>query len=174
MAWQDEMGTLLRVLVNDTAATVYSDDSVEQTLAAAAFQVANEMAFAREYEVSVADATIDPDPTAGDTRDDAFANLVTLKAACILDRGAAILAASQAIAVKDGPSAIDLRDRLKGKLRLLEKGGWCAAYEDAKLEYLTGQAGPGTAGAAVLTPFRLVANGGWGQTSDPRDRELYP
>lgn len=165
MAWDEEMLTILRVMVNDQAESVYSDASLKTTLLVAAFQVNQELDFARDYTVSIMGETISPDPTLDDSRDDSFVNLACLKAACITDRGGAILAARQAIAVKDGASAIDLRGNLQGKLRLLEKGGWCAVYQDAKFEYLT-NASKSIAGAAIMTPFRLYAYGGY----TPRER----
>ncbi len=157
MSWQTELTTILRVLVNDSAGTLYSDTTLQTTLAVAARQVGLEMTFSKIYVVTIADPlVITPDPTddIGLNRDDSFNNLTTLKAACIIDHGAAILAAKQAIAVKDGSSSIDLRGIMLGKLKLLEKG-WCAVYDDAKLEYKLGAVV--IAGAAVMTPFRLFA-----------------
>jgi hypothetical protein len=155
MAWDEEMLLVVRVMVNDQEAQTYTDDSLLRLILVAAFQVAQELPFPLDYRADVVNETLTPDPTMG-TRDESFINLVCLKAACIADRGAAILAAKQAIAVKDGTSAIDLRGNLQGKLKLLEKG-WCAVYTDAKAEYLTTQSG-GIAGAAVMTPFRLYAH----------------
>jgi hypothetical protein len=159
MAWDDDLTTILRVLVADTNSVTYTDDTLEQTLVVAAFQVLQQLDFAQTYTVSIANVTIVPDPTVSPTKDDAFSNLVCLKAACITDRGAAITAANRAIAVRDGSSSIDLRTILEGKLKLL-KQGWCAVYEEARTEYLTTQGGE--AGAAIMTPFRTIARGGYG------------
>lgn len=156
MAWQTELVELLRVMVNDLADTpTYSDYRLQRVLVVAAFQVSTELDFSRDFVVDVTAQTITPDPTDGDDRNDAFTNLVCMKAACITDRGEAAAAAKQAIAVRDGTSAIDLRGNLQGKLKLLEKG-WCAAYDDAKLEYQAGQVH--TAGAAIIGPFRFWLN----------------
>lgn len=156
MAWTDDMTTILRVLVADPASTTYTDDTLQQTLVVAAFQVIQQVTFDQAYTLSISNVTIVPDPTLTATQDDSFVNLVTLKAACIVDRGAAITAANQAIFVRDGSSTIDLREILKGKLALLAKG-WCAVYEEARLEFLTNK--QSVAGAAVMTPFRTVATG---------------
>jgi hypothetical protein len=96
-----------------------------------------------------------------------------LKAACIIDRGAASIAAKQAIRVHDGNSSIDLRGAMIGKIALLKAGGWCAVYEDAKLEYQTGQVR--IAGAAIMSPFRLYAQGYSSQDSfsSPRSRDIF-
>lgn len=165
MSWDEDMVGILRVMVNDPESSVYTDARLEQLLLVGAFQVCQELDFSHDFVVNFPNETITPDPTEEATRDDSFVNLACLKAACIADRGGAILAARQAIAVKDGASAIDLRGNLQGKLRLLEKGGWCAVYQDAKLEYLT-NASKSIAGAAIMTPFRLYAYGGY----TPRER----
>jgi hypothetical protein len=174
MAWDEEMLTITRVLVNDVAATTYSDDSLLSVILVAAFQVQQELSLPADYQVSVTNGTLTPDPTVTLTKDDSFVNLACIKAACITDRGAAILAAQQAIAVKDGSSAIDLRGVLGGKLKLIEKG-WCAVYEDTKIEFLSTNAN-GIAGAIVMTPFRLYAQGGWthgNMFSNERQRNFY-
>ena len=168
MAWQDEMIPILRTLVADTSGDGYVDATLKQTLAVAAYQVVQQLSFANEYVIRVSTQTISPDPTDDATKDDSFVNLVTQKAACIIDRGSAITAASQAIAVKDGSSAIDLRDVYKGKLSLL-KQGWCAVYEDTKLEYQSGAYA--IAGACVMTPFRTWVSG---DCVPDRDRPFYP
>ncbi len=154
MAWQDFMTPMLRVMVNDIDATIYVDDTLEQTLMVAAFQVCGELSEFK-YVVDMDNVEIKPDPTKTLTRDDSFVNLVCIKAACIIDTGAAAKAASQAIAVKDGSSAIDLRGALSGRLALLEKG-WCNIFKDAKFSYQTQSIE--AAGAAILTPFRLYAS----------------
>lgn len=151
MAWEDEMLPILRCLINDIAEAAFSDDTLTSTLVVAAYQVVQQLTFPAEYTIKVSDQIISPDPTVDGSKDDAFINLVTQKAACIIDRGSAITAATQAIAVRDGSSAIDLRSVFAGKLELIKKG-WCAVYQDTKLEYQTGNFG--IAGAVVMSPFR--------------------
>lgn len=161
MDWT-ELTEILRVLVNDLDAVTYTDETLERILAVAARQVLQEMDFAYPYVVTIGDEPdITPDPTDDETptRDDSFINLLTIKAACIVDQGAATLAAKQAIAVKDGTSSIDLRTVMLGKLKLLEKG-WCAVYRDTKQEYQANSAS--IAGAMVMTPFRQYAQGFYG------------
>lgn len=157
MAWDLELPLVLRALVNDLDAVTFTDDRLLQVLVVAAFQVGQELTFRQKYTAKVSDVDLSPDPTEGPGRDDGYANLVTIKAACILDRGAAVVAANRAISVKDGSSAIDLREVFGAKLKLLEKG-WCAVYEDERVQHLMGQGGVVT-GAVVLSPFRLYAYG---------------
>jgi hypothetical protein len=158
VAWQDELVPLVRVFVNDTDATRFTDDRLEESIVAAARVVQMELAFDRVYACDHENVTITPDPTAAATRDDDFITLVAAKTGCIVDRGSAALAAEQAILVKDGTSVVDLREAFKAKLSLLEKG-WCAVYADLKSAYSSGPAGSLWLGRAVVTPFRLFAGG---------------
>lgn len=160
--WQIELGTVLRVLLNDLVVPYqYSDSRIYQLLTVSAQQVqASNVSFPLIYTVNIPDLTITPDPTDSDagTRDESFINLVTLKAACITTHGEARTAAKQGISIRDGSSAIDLRGPLEGRLKLIQIG-YCKAYEDSKLEYQTARIGV-VAGAAILTPFRVFAGFG--------------
>lgn len=147
------MVPLLRTYINDLDETSprYSDERLEGALVAAARLVVQELTFDNDYAMSVPNVTIAPDPTDAATRDEAFIDLVTVKAACVLDRGAAGLAAGQAIMVQDGSSRVDLRDAFKANLSLLEKG-WCAVYAEMAETYANGTYG--SYGIAIMTPFR--------------------
>jgi hypothetical protein len=172
MAWQDEADIILRALINDLDSTTYTDDRLEQILAVAAYQVLNDgLTFSQSFRADVVNIAIKPDPTddANQTRDDSFVNLFTIKAAGILDSGAAIVAANRALLAKDGASLIDLRDTFKAKLALMEKG-WNAVYEDQKLLYQVNSIQ--VAGAAIMTPFRLYAFGNYGWAEGARYRSL--
>lgn len=158
MAWPTEMTTVLRVMINDLdTPQTYTDQRLQQVLAVCAQIVTVEMNFSQPFQADVVAVSITPDPTdtVNGTRDNSFINLVCLKAACLTDRGKASLAAGQAVNVKDGTSSVDLRGVAQARLALLQKGGWCGAYEDEKFAYLAGQVR--TAGAAILSPFRIYA-----------------
>lgn len=161
MAWQDEMTTIVRTMVNDTSTTAptYTDDRVQGCIVVAARLVEMELDFRYVYKGDVIAVDITPDPTDSTsvppTRDENFINLACCKAASIIDRGSAMAAANQAIMVKDSTSVIDLRDAFKAKLSLLEKG-WSAVYDDMKEEYVNAQ-GAGTVGAIVMGPFRVYS-----------------
>lgn len=178
MAWQTEMTDYLRVLIGDMdEPPTFDDDKLAKVLLVSSRQVGLELNFSQRFVADIELTTISPDPTdtVGGTRDDSYVNLSCMKAASILDQGSAIIAASRAVAVKDGSSSVDLRSVFKAKLALIEKG-WSAVYADAKLEYQAGQVR--IAGAAVMTPFRLFAYGGYAQadgylTGDPRQRATY-
>ena len=155
--WQAEMITLLRVLVDDLSSPyTYTDGRMTQVLAVAAQLVTAELNFPYDFQVNIQALTITPNPTdrAG-TRDDNFINLVCIKAACLIERGESRKSVGQSIAIRDGSSSIDLRGSMDGRLKLLEKG-WCAVYEDTKLEYQASRNGA-IAGAAIMTPFRVFA-----------------
>lgn len=166
------MVTVVRVLIGDTSATPSnSDDSLEQLIVVAAMQVGLSMEFSQSFVADISNVKLTPDPTATATQDDAYVNLVCLKAACILDRSAATNASSQAIKVVDGRSSVDLTGIANYRSRLLEKGGWCTVYEQERLNYLSGQSR--LIGAMVTTPFRVWANGGSFYSPVPgREREL--
>lgn len=158
MAWQDDMTEVLRVMVNDLASERFTDDTLERSLVVAAFQVLRDASFSQSFVVSIAQSTILPDPTLEATRDDSFVNLVTLKAACIIDQGAAASGAATTVtSVTDGGTRIAFGDGFRDRIALL-KEGWCAEYKKALFDYKRGAAG--AAGHAVVTPFRLLVNGG--------------
>lgn len=177
MAWQDEMTTMLRYMLGDITEgkLVYSDDTLQNTILVGAIQVGNAVAFEMQYSASLSSGLLTPDPTFGPGKNTWFMDLVTLKAASILDRTEATLAARRAIIVRDGSSAIDLSKVADAKIRLLEKG-WIAAYDDAVFTYQY-QRTQNISGAAIMTPFRLYAQGGYSHTTlfggGARGRENY-
>jgi len=157
MLWQSEMTTLLRVLIDDLSANPnYTDGRLVQTLAVAAQIVITDIDFPVNYSVDIQGLTISPDPTVRNvSRDENFINLVCFKAACIIERSEARTSVRQGIAIRDRSSSIDLRGSMDGRLKLIEKG-WCAVYDEAKLDYQTGRSGV-IAGAAIIAPFRVFA-----------------
>jgi hypothetical protein len=164
--WQTEMVTILRHLINDLDATPkYNDGRLSELLIVSAQFVNTEVDFDQEYIIDVDNLLLTPDPTdrVANTRDDSFINLVCLKAACSMDQTEARIAAKQAVSIRDGKSAISLGGVLEGRLSLLKQGGWCEAYEKAKLEFQTNRAV--VAGAAIISPFRVY---GYDQTGEYR------
>jgi hypothetical protein len=155
--WEEELLLILRALINDLDSTRYSDDSLIKVLLVAAFQVAREpVSFTQDFEVSVVNETITPDPcdTANNTDDADFVNLACLKAACIIDTGSAILAANNAVAGKDMNAVqFDLKGVASATLALL-KQGWCATYKESLTDYIYGT---NSIGRVVMGPFRTFA-----------------
>lgn len=138
MAWDTTMVTIVRVLINDLDGSTYTDARIEQLLVVAAQFVQQELDFDTTYTITIDTPDIDPDPTVTATKDDAFTNFVTLKAACIADvstfRTKALLEGVKAVC---GPAALSVVGNLKGFQTLLEKGP-CAAYEELKQDYIFG------------------------------------
>lgn len=156
LSWQVPCIELLRVLINDLEDTpTYSDARLIRVLTVAAFQVLRECDFPQNFTVDIVASDITPDPTDedGGTNNDDFINLMCLKAACIIDTGAAIQAANNATAGKDTVSSWDLKGVAQHTIDLLSKG-YCATYSSALDDYLSGD---GVICAAVMGPFRTMA-----------------
>lgn len=156
MAWQTEMVTMLRRLVEEIGVCgTYDQDDLEEIILVAGQFVQTENLFNNSYTIDVDQLTFSPDPTEG-TKDNNFINLTVLKAACIIDKNEARLAAGRAFSFTDAGARVDLKGVLDGKLAML-KHGWCQEYEQAKMEYaLTNMT---NSAQAVLAPFRADSAG---------------
>tara|TARA_B100000085_G_scaffold271307_1_gene284628 strand:+ start:684 stop:1205 length:522 start_codon:yes stop_codon:yes gene_type:complete len=150
MAWQGQMSTMLRHIINDVDVTNYtfSNKRLETTLLVAAQLVRSEMDFSNDYSINVESCQLDPDPTDSSTQENDFVTLVVLKAACIVVGSEVRSESTNAISIKDGPSAIDLRG-VSNTLVVLYKD-LCSKYEKAVLDY---RAGRSIAGNAILGPY---------------------
>jgi len=149
MSWQGQMGTIVRYLIDDVDASnyTYSDKRIETTILVAAQLTQINVDFSKTYDVNVEDCTLDPDPTV-DPEDKAFITLICLHAACIIIGSAIRSESGNAISIKDGPSAIDLRG-VTQTLAVLYKD-LCEKYEQQLLAY---RAGNSLAGQAILGPY---------------------
>lgn len=156
MSWRDEMTTMLRYLINDVDETEYkySDDRLATTILVAARLMFLNCDFAQTYSINVNAITLAPDPTDSATPDEPFVILTCLRAACII-LGSEIKAESgNAISIKDGPSAIDLRG-VTATLTTLYKD-LSGKYDKLLLEY---RAGNSIGGAAILGPYSPGSRG---------------
>lgn len=151
MSWQGQMGTMLRYLINDTDDTNYkfSDQRIETTLLVAAQLTSVDASFPNNYQINVETCLLSPDPTDNDTKDNNFVNLVVLRAACVMLGSEIRSEASNAISIKDGPSAIDLRG-VAGTLSTLYTD-ICSKYEYLKENYKKGVALD--VGQAIFGPY---------------------
>lgn len=152
MSWQTEMTTLLRFLVYDLDdVPTYTDEKLQQAITVAAQLLQNEINFRQAYTVNIGGPTISPDPTDSSLlRDDSFINLVTMKAACLIDDWTLrVKLPTAGISMRSGPEALDTRG-VASVYQYLKDNGYCKAFEEAKKEYVFGNNCPGR---AILGPF---------------------
>ncbi len=149
--WKDEMVTMLRVLINDLSdEPTYSDSRLRQLLVVAARYVLQDMDFDTTYTVTITVPNISPDPTADATKDEAFANFVVLKAACLSDQSLfRTKALMEGVTARCGPASLSIVGHLPGFKQLLTQGP-CAAYEEFKRQYYLGEA---RGVRAIMSPF---------------------
>tara|TARA_B100000085_G_scaffold256641_1_gene257330 strand:+ start:718 stop:1236 length:519 start_codon:yes stop_codon:yes gene_type:complete len=150
MSWQGQMGTIVRHLVNDLdpASYKYDDSRVETAILVASQLMVMNVDFNNTYDINVEACKLSPDPTDTETKDNAFITLSCLRAACIIIGSEIRSESGNAISIKDGPSAIDLRG-VTQTLTVLYKD-LCEKYEHLLLEY---RAGSSVAGHAILGPY---------------------
>ena len=150
MSWQGQLSTMVRYLVNDVEpeSYKYSDKRIETTILVSAQIVTLEVDLNNVYSINVEQCYLSPDPTDQATQDNAFINLVSLKSAIIIIGGEVRTEASNAISIKDGPSAIDLRG-VASTLAILYKD-LSDKYTKLLLDY---RAGGSIAGKAILGPY---------------------
>jgi hypothetical protein len=110
--------------------------------------------FNNTYDINVETCLLSPDPTSAATKDNPFITLSSLRAACIIIGSEIRSESGNAISIKDGPSAIDLRG-VTQTLTVLYKD-LCQKYENLLLEY---RAGNSVAGHAILGPYAPGADG---------------
>ena len=149
MAWQDQMSTKVRNVVNDVDSSNYtfSDERVETSILVAAQLVSNEVDFVQTYTIDVEGGTISPDPTVTATKDNDFTNIISLRAGCIILGSELKTQGLSAVRVSDGPSSIDMSRTMDGIKILYDDV--CRRYEEAKLQYKA----DGVVGEAILSPY---------------------
>tara|TARA_R100000008_G_scaffold56774_1_gene35045 strand:+ start:190 stop:663 length:474 start_codon:yes stop_codon:yes gene_type:complete len=144
---------MLRSLIGDLDESKYTDERLKQVLVVGAYNVLNDADFSNTYTVDVAAVSISPDPISESDTD--FSTLAVYKSACILLGSEVKTEAGNAISIKDGPSAIDLRG-VSQNLNVMYQD-FCRKYEDLINTYqynntLVGQAvlGPYSPGSMIL------------------------
>lgn len=150
MSWQGQMTTVVRHLINDVDPSNYtfSTDRVETTILVAAQLLIMNVDFNNTYDINVEASTLSPDPSDSDTKDDPFIALACLRAACIIVGSEIRKESGNAISIKDGPSAIDLRG-VTSTLTVLYQD-LCKKYDEAELDY---RAGNSVSGQSILGPY---------------------
>lgn len=150
MSWQGQMTTIVRHMINDVNSDsyTYTDKRLETCILVAAQLTVMNVDFENTYTINVETCTISPDPTDTDTKDEAFITLIALRTACMILGGEIRKESGNAISIKDGPSAIDLRG-VTQTLATLYKD-LCTKYDSLLMEY---RAGNSIAGVAILGPY---------------------
>jgi hypothetical protein len=150
MSWQGQMSTMVRHIINDLDASAYkySANRIETSILVSAQLVTLQTDFNNTYTINVEQCSLSPDPTDTDTRDDAFINLTCLKTACVIVGSEVRSESTNAISIKDGPSAIDLRGVASTLIILYQD--LCKKYDQLVLDY---RAGGSVAGQAILGPY---------------------
>ena len=150
MSWQGQISTMVRHLISDVDPSnyKYSSRRLETTILVASHILSTETDLNQTYDINVETCTLNPDPTEKATKDNDFIALVSFKTACIILGGEVKAESGNAIAIKDGPSSIDLRN-VTGTLMGLYKD-ICAKYDQLLLDY---KAGNSIAGKAILGPY---------------------
>ena len=153
MPWKIELVLMFRSLIGDLDNAKFTDERLKQILTVGAYNVVNDADFSTTYTVDVGSVSISPDPVAGNDTD--FTTLTLYKSACILLGSEVKTEAANAISIKDGPSAIDLRG-VTQNLNLMYKD-FCEKYDQLLKTYqynntLVGQAvlGPYSPGSMIL------------------------
>jgi hypothetical protein len=149
------MTTIVRHLVNDVDSSSYtfSTDRLETTILVAAQLMIMNVDFNNTYDINVETSTLSPDPTDTDTKDDPFIALACLRAACIIVGSEIRKESGNAISIKDGPSAIDLRGVTSTLIVIYQD--LCKKYEEALLDY---RAGNSVSGQSILVPYSPGSN----------------
>lgn len=168
--WKTDLVLMLRSMVGDLDSVKYTDERLEQLLVIAAYATATDTPFLTDYAVSVGSVTISPDPVK--TGDKNFSILTVLRAACILVGSEIKTQSANAISIKDGPSAIDLRGVSQNLQMLYDR--LFKQYEDFLFDYLMNHRnGADTAGTAILSPYSPASISINAFYSDNRGYQFY-
>mgnify|MGYP003641828718 FL=1 len=156
MAWNIDLVLMLRSLIGDLDKSKYTNERLKQIITIAAYNVNNASSFINTYTIDVGEISISPDPLANDPD---FCSLTVYKSACILLGSEVKTESANAISIKDGPSAIDLRG-VSGSLSIMYKD-FCQKYDEMLTKYIyeKGSGSGAPTGAAVLSPYSPAS---WG------------
>ena len=162
MPWNIDLVLMIRSLIGDLDHSKYTDERLKQVLVVGAYNVINDADFSNTYTVDVASVSISPDPISESDTD--FSTLTVYKSACILLGSEVKTEAANAISIKDGPSAIDLRG-VTHNLNILYND-LCVNYDNLLKTY---QYNNTLVGQAVLGPYSPGSMGlGANQYQQPR------
>lgn len=161
------MALIVRHLVNDLNSSDYTftDSRIEESVLVSAQLAALEVDFENTYAIEVDSLSLSPDPTDSSNKDDSFINIVCLKTAQMLLGSELKTHSLNAISLRDGPSALDLRGIVSGLKILFDDIN--KKYDEAKTQYklngVVGQAilGPYSPGSDAVARTHLSQRSGW-------------
>ena len=167
MPWQNEMTLIVRHLVNDldSSSYIFTDSRLEEAVLVSAQLASLEIDFENTYTIDVDSVSLTPDPTDSSNKDDSFINLVSLKTSQMLLGSELKTHSLNAISLRDGPSALDLRGIVAGLKILFDD--ITARFEEAKMQYklngVVGQAilGPYSPGSDAVARTHMSHRSGW-------------
>lgn len=151
MSWQTELTIMVRHIIDDLDSTNYSytDERIQKTISIAAQLVILDISLPTKYNVDIENSSIVPDPTQTEPKDNVFINLAALKTACLILGSEVKTEGRNAISIKDGPSAIDLRGVASTISFLYEN--ICGKYDNLLKDYKEDLVVD--AGQAILGPY---------------------
>ena len=161
------MALIVRHLVNDLNSSDYTftDSRIEESVLVSAQLASLEVDFENIYAIEVDSLSLSPDPTDSSNKDDSFINIVCLKTAQMLLGSELKTHSLNAISLRDGPSALDLRGIVSGLKILFDDIN--KKYDEAKTQYklngVVGQAilGPYSPGSDAVARTHLSQRSGW-------------
>ena len=121
MSWNNSLPVMIRSAIGDFGSPPkYSDQQLAPVILTAVNAVKFNVTPTRSYLADVEALTLTPDPTDPTINDDSFTYLVTIKATTMLLYAEVRRYGQQAIAIRDGSSAIDLKRDLKALTQLAD------------------------------------------------------
>jgi hypothetical protein len=150
MAWQTEIVTIVRHMINDIDAAVYNDERIQETIIVSTTLLLPRVDFSHDYSADVDLLSLSPDPTQVTPKDNDFIRLVSLQTASFILNCEVKTMALQAIKIVDGPSTVDVTGAYKALKELADK--YQKDLDAAVMDY---QAGNSVGAGAVMTPYTV-------------------
>lgn len=151
--WQINIVKIIRAIIGDVncgpSVQEYSDQRLASLAIIAAYQVYGKLTFQNSYTINISNNTISPDPFTLD--DKSFNILVAYKAASILLNSEIKVQAASSVAIKDGPSSINLAGmgrELQAAAKLISD-----SYNELEFEYK--RADSSEAFSAIISPYYM-------------------
>lgn len=153
MSWDSTFPILVRNAIGDFSATSkYSDEQLLPVILTACQAVIFKLQTPLySYVVDIENLALSPDPTDAATPDNAFIYITTLKASSMLLRAEVRQYGQQAIAIRDGTSAIDLKRDLKALSALADS--YTTEADTAILTFLRNNS---LSARAVVSPYKTL------------------